>query len=84
LFKIKQVLVLHSPIHSYHWDMESQADKVTRWGAELQVLKDREQNEGTSSALDERIAILERRLFNAEQQGKFASPISVVLSHSYR
>ncbi len=53
--------------------MESQAGKVNRWGAELQVLKVREQNEGTSSALDERIAIIERRLFDAEQQGKFAS-----------
>jgi hypothetical protein len=57
--------------------MESQADKVTHWGAELQVLKVREQKEGTSSALDERIAILERRLFDAEQQGKFASLITM-------
>ena len=39
---------------------------------------------GTSSALDERIANLEGRLLHAEQQGKFTSPISVVLSYSYR
>ena len=64
--------------------MESQADKVIRLAAELQDLKGHEVKEGTSSALDERIAILERRLLHAEQQGKFASPISVVLSHSYR
>ena len=64
--------------------MESQADKVNRLAAELQILKGREEREGTSSALDERIATLEKRLLLAEQQGKFASPISVVLSHSYR
>ena len=34
--------------------------------------------------LSEEITTKEKRLFILEQQGKFASPISVVLSHSYR
>ena len=34
--------------------------------------------------LSEEITIKEKRLFSLEQQGKFSSPISVVLSHSYR
>jgi hypothetical protein len=74
--------------------MESQSltDEIKALKAEL------EERKGKRSELDaddplyarrdlaytEEITIKEKRLFWLEQQGKFASPISVVLFHSYR
>ena len=68
-----------------HWDiMEPVADKIVRLELELQALEDREK--AGEKGLSDRIAAKERRLniYLESQRGKFASPISVVVSHSYR
>jgi hypothetical protein len=64
--------------------MEPVADKIVRLETELQALEDREK--AGEKGLSDRIAAKEKRLniYLESQKGKFDSPISVVLSYSYR
>ena len=57
-------------------DEISEIDKVK---AKLKVLEDRELTEGPSKELDSRIASENNRLLFLEQQGTFASHISMVI-----
>ena len=63
---------------------EPLAVKIARLEAEIQALEVRE-NDG-ETGLGERITEKQKTLniYLKSQQGKFASPISVALSHSYR
>ena len=66
-------------------ESQSEMDEIKEIRAEMQWLKGREMAGETSKELDARMAETLRRLnLLTEQKGKFASPISVVLSHSYR
>ena len=72
---------------------ESRADKIARLETELEERKgDRKKLIQTDPFYAERDLALvkdmslirQEKLLLMEQQGKFASPISVVVSHSYR
>ena len=64
--------------------MEPTADEINELKLEIKALELREK--GGETGLGERIIEKEKRLniYLESQKGKFASPISVVLSHSYR
>ena len=64
--------------------MEPTADEINELKLEIKTLEVREK--GGEIGLGERITEKEKRLnfYLKTQQGKFSSPISVVLSHSYR
>jgi hypothetical protein len=70
--------------------MASLAEKIARLETELQTLGEKQNAEGTDREerllLAEEIIAKEQRLkiYLESQKGKFTSPISVVLSHSYR
>ncbi len=69
--------------------MESRADKITRLETELEVVKGKREKLEMSDPLylaftQDITLIRQERLLLMGQQGKFASPISVVLSYSFR
>jgi len=70
--------------------MSSLAEKIARLETELQTLGEKQNGEGTDREerllLAEEIIAKEQRLkiYLEREKGKFTSPISVVLSHSYR
>ena len=70
-------------------ETESLAEKIVRLDKEIQALGEK-QNSAASEALKlnygEQITEKQKTLniYLQSQQGKFASPISVALSHSYR
>ena len=66
-------------------ESQPQTDEINKVKAQIEGLEGREKAGESSKELDARMAETLRRLnLLTEQKGKFASPISVVLSHSYR
>ena len=69
--------------------MESREDEIKRLKAKIdkrEVVRDglTVDREAYAIELTKELAIDKQRLLLLEQQGKFASTISIVLSHSYR
>ena len=70
--------------------MESLSDTINRLGTAIQALEKEKQDLATTDEMkisyNTLIAAKQETLniYLKSQQGKFASPISVVLSHSYR
>ena len=69
---------------------ESQADKIARLETEIKALEKEKKDFATTdeNRLSYNTLIAQKQetlnIYLKSQQGKFASPISVVLSHSYR
>jgi hypothetical protein len=89
----KSVVAFSNPfisVRSLEYHMISLAEKIARLETELQTLGEKQNAEGTDREerllLAEEIIAKEQRLkiYLESQKGKFTSPISVVLSHSYR